>query len=192
MPYKVLLIVEDKWWSDGETFASFGAARTHQGIVARKWSTSETAIEAPDGRVLNYRESEDFLAGIQTDEGRGGSMTLPTVEKNTILVIRTDGTEEIVKGKPRVQTMHTLIGAETLDFVRIGKLEPNDLTMAVDDMGWETVTVDHGDGRIELKPVRARKPINAKATALYFAICRPGTTHQIAGDVAVFHDEDIP
>jgi hypothetical protein len=119
-------------------------------------------------------------------------MTLPTVEKSTVLVIRADGTEEIVKGKPKVKAMHALIGAKTLDFVRIGKLEPNDITMAVDDMGWETTTVDHGDGRIELKPVRALKPINAKATALYLAICRPGTTHQIVGDVAIFHDEDIP
>ena len=65
MPYKILLIVEDKWWSDGETFASFGAARTHQGAVARKWDTSETAIEAPDGRLLNYRESERFLARLK-------------------------------------------------------------------------------------------------------------------------------
>ena len=39
-------------------------------------------------------------------------MTLPTVEKNTVLVIRTDGTEEIVKGKPKVKAMHALIGAE--------------------------------------------------------------------------------
>jgi hypothetical protein len=93
-------------------------------------------------------------------------MTLPTVEKNTVLVIRTDGTEEIVKGKPKILAMRSMIRAESLDFVRIGKLIPNDLTMAVDDLGWETETIDHGDGRIELKPVRARKPINAKATAL--------------------------
>lgn len=119
-------------------------------------------------------------------------MTLPTVEKNTILVIRTDGREEVVKSKPKVTAMYALIGAESLDFVRIGKLIPNDLTMAVDDLGWETETIDHGDGRIEVKPIRARKPINAKATALYLAICRPGTTHQIVGDVAIFHDEDIP
>jgi hypothetical protein len=65
MPYKVLLIVKDQWHTDGEEHASFGAARTHQGVVARTWSSSETAIQAPDGRVLNYRESEDFLAGIK-------------------------------------------------------------------------------------------------------------------------------
>jgi hypothetical protein len=117
-------------------------------------------------------------------------MTLPTVEKNTVLVIRTDGREEIVKGKPKVAAMHAMIGAESLDFVRIGKLVPSDLTMAVDDFGWETERIET-PGKVELRPVRARKPINAKATALYLAVCRPGTTHQIAGDVAVFHDEDI-
>jgi hypothetical protein len=65
MPYKVLLIVKDEWFTDGEEHKSFGAARTHQGIVARKWNTSETAIQAPDVRVLNYRESEDFLASLK-------------------------------------------------------------------------------------------------------------------------------
>ena len=68
MSYKVLIIVKDKWWSDGETHASFGAARTHQGAVARKWDSSETAIQAPDGRVLNYRESEQFLASIKEQQ----------------------------------------------------------------------------------------------------------------------------
>ena len=118
-------------------------------------------------------------------------MTLPTVEKNTILVIRTDGTEEIVKGKPKVLAIRSLIKAEGLDFVRIGKLVPNDIVMAVDDFGWETERIETAE-KIELRPIRPRKPINAKATALYLAICRPGTTHQIAGDVAIFHDEDIP
>ena len=68
MPYRVLLIVKDQWWSDGETFPNFGAARTHQGAVARKWDSSETAIQAPDGRVLNYRESEQFLASIKEQQ----------------------------------------------------------------------------------------------------------------------------
>jgi hypothetical protein len=126
--------------------------------------------------------------------GEDEAMTLPTVEENTILIIRTDGTEEIVRPQPNKTRSLTaiirgLIDAD-LDFVRIGKLVPNDLTMAVDDNGWETEMVDHGDGRIELKPTRARKPINAKATELYLAVCVPGTTHQIVGDVAIFHDDD--
>ena len=65
MTYRVLLIVKDQWFTDGEEHKSFGAARTHQGVVARKWDSSETAIQAPDGRVLNYRESEQFLASIK-------------------------------------------------------------------------------------------------------------------------------
>jgi len=119
-------------------------------------------------------------------------MTLPTVEKNTVLVIRADGTEEVVKGKPKVAAIRSLISAEGLDFVRIGKLVPNDVIMAVDDFGWETEQIEHSPTHIELRPIRPRKPLNAKATALYLAVCRPGTTHQIAGDVAIFHDEDIP
>ncbi len=46
MPYRVLLIVKDQWFTDGEEHKSFGAARTHQGVVARKWDSSETAIQA--------------------------------------------------------------------------------------------------------------------------------------------------
>jgi hypothetical protein len=118
-------------------------------------------------------------------------MTLPTVEKNTVLIIRADGTEEVVKGRPKTHEMRATIGADGLDFVRIGKLVSNDLTMAVDDFGYETETVEHSPSHFELKPIRARKPVNEKATALYHAICRPGTTHQIVGDVAIFRDEDI-
>lgn len=66
MKYKVVMIVKDGWWSDQKELPTFGAARTHQGIVARKWSTSETAIF--DGsRLLNYRESEDFIAKIKQE-----------------------------------------------------------------------------------------------------------------------------
>ena len=68
MTYRVLLIVKDQWFTDGEEHKSFGAARTHQGVVARKWDSSETAIQAPDGRVLNYRESEQFLASIKEQQ----------------------------------------------------------------------------------------------------------------------------
>ena len=39
-------------------------------------------------------------------------------------------------------------------------------------------------------PAKPRKPINEKATALYHANCRPGTTHQIVGDVVIVPDED--
>jgi hypothetical protein len=35
------------------------------------------------------------------------------------------------------------------------------------------------------------KPVNPKATALYHAICKPGTLHSIHGDVAIVHDGDF-
>lgn len=49
----------------------------------------------------------------------------------------------------------------------------------------------NGNGSFELKCIRARKPVNAKATELYHAVCKPGTTHQIVGDVAIVNDEDF-
>jgi hypothetical protein len=33
------------------------------------------------------------------------------------------------------------------------------------------------------------KPFNTKATALYHAICKPGTVHQIHGHVVIVNDK---
>ena len=115
-----------------------------------------------------------------------------SVERKNILVIRTDGTETVVPMQRGVlDQISELIGADTLDFVRIGLLERTDLVMAVDDSGWEYEVVQHNPGHIEHRPTKARKPINQRATELYHAICKPGTTHQIVGDVAICHDEDF-
>jgi hypothetical protein len=116
---------------------------------------------------------------------------LPQVERGTFLVIRTDGTEEVRRIHPSASAICTAIGCTTLDVVHIGRAAGSDLMMSVDDNGWETKMVDHGWGRVEIKATTPRKPVNAKATALYHAICRPGTTHQIVGDVALAHDEDF-
>jgi hypothetical protein len=35
------------------------------------------------------------------------------------------------------------------------------------------------------------KPINAKATALYHARCKPGTVHQIHGHAVIVNDKDF-
>jgi hypothetical protein len=105
-----------------------------------------------------------------------------------VRVIRTDGTDELLdidKGKA-IDEIPRLIGAEMCDTVGLG----DGMVMMVDDAGWETRTVDHGS-HIELVPTVARKPINQKATTLYHGICKPGTTHQIAGDVAIVRDEDF-
>lgn len=37
---------------------------------------------------------------------------------------------------------------------------------------------------------RKKLPVNAKATALYHGICKPGTLWQILGDVAIISDDD--
>lgn len=107
-----------------------------------------------------------------------------------ILLIDTNGNERTVEGRFRDIAM--LIGAVYLDSVNLrdGRM------MLVDDLGYKTEAVEHGAGdgfafRTELKPVKARKPVNAKATALYHKVCVPGTTHQIVGDVAIVLDEDL-
>lgn len=65
MPYKVLIVVKNEWWSDQLELPTFAAARKHQTLVAAKWNDCETAIKAPDGRVLSFRESNQFEAEMK-------------------------------------------------------------------------------------------------------------------------------
>ena len=110
-----------------------------------------------------------------------------------IHIIRTDGTEDRVN-RP-FNEVGKLIGCSITGTVNLR----DGRVMLVDDMGYETTLVDHGVQQTRLglanvterKPVRARKPINAKATALYHSVCRPGTTHQIVGDVAIVVDAEV-
>lgn len=104
-------------------------------------------------------------------------------------ILRVDGsreTHEVPRGGAS-GAIAQLIGASYLDTVNLR----NGNVMMVDDAGYETQAVDHGDGRVELRPTRARKPVNPEATKLYLAICVPGTTHQIVGDVAIARDADF-
>ena len=101
-----------------------------------------------------------------------------------ITIIRTDGQQEHVTG--RFDDIAKLIGATTLDTVNLR----DGRVMLVDDMGYETRTEER-DGVTHLVATKARKPFNDTATALYHAICRPGTTHRIVGDVAVIVDADV-
>jgi hypothetical protein len=91
------------------------------------------------------------------------------------------------------EAIYRLISCDTFDAVMfrdsIGK--PTGYVMLVDDDGWECETVDHGNGHIEMVPVRARKPINPEATRIYRAQCKAETAHRIAGDVAIAWDEDF-
>lgn len=132
----------------------------------------------------------------------------PKVERGTMLVIRCDGSQEVISGAPSIVTIKKAIGADTLDFVNLTwetRYQP-DLVMAVDDAGYEFEIIDRDAGKVisreeemsrlargghfEHRPIHNRKPFNMAATALYHAICAPGTTHKIVGDVAILHDRD--
>lgn len=84
-------------------------------------------------------------------------------------VIRADGREERIN--VRFGEIETLIGARGVDSVNLR----DGRVMLVDDLG---------------HVIEPRRPVNHKATALYHGVCRPGTTHQIVGDVAIVVDAD--
>jgi len=89
-------------------------------------------------------------------------------------LIRADGsTMALPDGRP-MEWLRTLIKADTLDTVNLRHLGQPAHVMLLDDAG-------HAKGL----------PVNAEATKLYLANCRPGTTHQIRGDVVVVPDMDF-
>jgi hypothetical protein len=84
-------------------------------------------------------------------------------------VIRANGTETLHQGKPSIKEIQRLIGCSGLDTVTI-------------DRHWQTAMFVDDTGMID------GKPVNPKATALYHAICKPGTVHCIHGDVVICND----
>lgn len=82
-------------------------------------------------------------------------------------IIRTDGAIEFVE-MPQGE-IEAAIGADGLCTVN---LRQGNRIMICDDTG----------------AVNGR-PVNAKATALYHSVCRPGTVWQIRGDVAIIREE---
>lgn len=104
--------------------------------------------------------------------------------------IRTDGTEDTIDADPASDVFGHIeheIGAKMLDSVNLR----DGRVMFVDDHGYETKEMEHAPGYIEVVPVRALKPVNEKATALYHAVCRPGVTHRIVGDVCIVVDKEF-
>ncbi|GAP37344.1 hypothetical protein ABXN37_19660 [Piscinibacter sakaiensis] len=106
-------------------------------------------------------------------------------------LIRADGTSQDLPQPISIAEINRLIGAQVTDTVNLRHLGQPLHVMVVDDLGYETEQVEPIPGQIELRPIRARKPVNEEATRLYLANCRPGTTHQIVGDVVVVPDEDF-
>lgn len=108
----------------------------------------------------------------------------------TVEILRTDGTrEEHLVGKHcLLEWIRRRIGAEITDSFRLK--DGTARVCILDDHGYETEEIE-SNGTIYLKPIRALKPVNEQATQLYHRICKPGTTHQIVGDVAIAHDRDF-
>lgn len=73
-----------------------------------------------------------------------------------------------------IDAIRALIGADTLGTVALRHMGHPLHVMLIDDMGHPK-----------------HLPVNEKATALYHANCRPGTTHPIRGDVFVCPDNDF-
>lgn len=94
----------------------------------------------------------------------GSTMAIEVLRANGELEKRRIGTRNPFK------EINALIGCDVTDTVNLrdGRI------MLVDDLGHQK----------EL-------PVNPKATAMYHAVCRPGTTHEIVGDVVIAVDEDF-
>lgn len=105
-------------------------------------------------------------------------------------IIRTDGTEEELPGPITMAEARERIGAQTLDVVLLRHLGWPLHVMLVDDAGYVTMPLTTQPGVVRLQTLAPRKPINEKATALYHANCRPGTSHRIVGDVVIVPDAD--
>lgn len=89
-------------------------------------------------------------------------------------LLRADGTAKDITERRPIEELRQLIGADTLDSVRLRHMGEPAHVMLVDD---NAITVD--------------KPVNVEATRLYLANCYPGTTHRIRGDAIVVPDEDF-
>jgi hypothetical protein len=109
------------------------------------------------------------------------------------LIVRANGSEELIAQRPTDAAVRAAINADTFDVVVLSfssRTVP-DLVMIVDDRGYEIEEVDHGDGPIELVPVRAKLPVNPRATWWFWEVCKPGATHEIIGDVVIARDGDF-
>jgi hypothetical protein len=87
-------------------------------------------------------------------------------------LIRVDGSETVHHGKVSIAEIGKLIGCDGLDTVTIDRKRQT--VMFVDDTGMI-------DG----------KPVNAKATALYHAVSKPGNPCSIHNDVVIVNNKDF-
>lgn len=107
----------------------------------------------------------------------------------SVAIIRCDGREEQHEFPEAgfFIEVDRLLGVTCTDSVNLR----DGRRMIIDDNGYESKMIEHDDHHFELRPIKALKPVNAKATALYWSVCVPGTTHQIVGDVAIYVEKDF-
>lgn len=89
-------------------------------------------------------------------------------------LIKTDSTHVDIEQPKTIAQIQELLDADCLCTVILKHLGEPVHVMFVDDNGHER-----------------DKPVNERATELYHLNCRPGTTHQIVGDVFVLPDGDF-
>jgi hypothetical protein len=130
--------------------------------MPEEWPGSAELSRNAYGR--GYRSCAEFRSSRLSHEG---SLT------KRHRLIRTDGTEQILGHRPSLDEIRRLNGCECMDTVTINRMRQT--VMFVDDTGMI-------DG----------KPVNPKATALYHAICKPSTIHQIHGNVVILDDRGQP
>lgn len=114
-----------------------------------------------------------------------------------VTILRVSGeqeTHELPRGD--LAGIKKLIGCDTIDTVVLSRdAEGARTLMLVDDDGYEIELKERSvpgyTFAMERVPTRPKKPVNVEATRRYHAICHPGTTHQIVGDVAIVDDRDF-
>ena len=103
-------------------------------------------------------------------------MKVPEIKRGQWLIIRVDGTEEPMEGRPSIYEVYQALGCECIDTVSLVKDSSGQalVVMIVDDTGM----ID-------------RKPVNPKATAMMRFTARGILPCAIHGDVALVNDEDF-
>lgn len=112
-------------------------------------------------------------------------------------LIRTNGTTQDFASPVPGRLVAGLIGAgeKGIDFVTLKHMGHPLHVMHVDGSGHQTKETTSvgplGETRITIESIGHNKPVNEEATRLYWLNCRPGTTHQIVGDVFICPDDDF-
>ena len=100
--------------------------------------------------------------------------TLETLSSTVRVLLRADGEKSTIEPGTMTEYRRAL-NAAAVDVVALRHLGADPLyVMLLDDLGHDKAL-----------------PVNAEATRLYHANCKPNTTHTIRGDVVIAPDSDF-